>query len=91
MKKIVKIVWGASAPWYDEKAEAMQVRMSYLESKFLAGLTTDVDGNHYNHDFSIVDREWVDQAAAEEEVAWVTAFAQTHSLIITSIEIRDSA
>ena len=31
MKKIVKIVWGASAPWYDEKAEAMQVRMSYLE------------------------------------------------------------
>lgn len=91
MKKIVKIVWGESAPWYDDKVEAMQVRMSYLESKFLAGLTTDVDGSHYTHDFSIVDREWVDQAAAEEEVAWVTAFAQTHSLIITSIEIRDFA
>lgn len=90
MKKIVRIDWGVIVPWDDDNDEARQVRMSYLESKFLAGLTTDIDGQHYNHDFSIIEREWVDQAAAEEEVAWVTAFAQTHGLDLTSIEILDS-
>ena len=89
MKKIVKIDWGTNVPWTDDKIEAMQVRMEYLESKFLAGLTTAIEGTP-SDDFTVVTREWVDQAAAEEEVAWVTAFAQTHGLDLTSIEILDS-
>ena len=89
MKKIVRIEWGTNVPWMDDKIEAMQVRMEYLESKFLAGLTTAIEGTP-SDDFTVVTRKWADQSAAEDEVAYVTTFAQTHGLELISIKILDS-
>jgi hypothetical protein len=89
MKKIVRIEWGTNVPWNDNNAEALEIRQFYLESKFLAGLTTSVDGTP-SDDLTVVTREWADQSAAEEEVAYVTTFAQTHGLDLISIEILDS-
>ena len=88
MKKNVRIEWGTNVPWDDNKAEARQVRLFYLESKFQAGLTTDIEGTRSDN-FHLITREWVDQAAAEEDVAYVTTFAQTYGLDIISIEILD--
>jgi len=90
MEKSITIVWGVNAPWNDDKIEAMQVRIAYLESKFLAGLIQQVEGIR-NSDFSTVSRAWLNQAAAEEEVAYVTTFAQTYGLDLISIEISDLA
>ena len=89
MKKIVQIKWGPNAPWNDDKTEARQVRTEYLESKVLAGLTPTVEATHGVDPF-IVTREWIDQAAAEEDVAYLTPFAQTYGLDLISVEIYDA-
>ena len=89
MKKNVTIEWGMNAPWNDDKTEARQVRTEYLESKVLAGLTPEVIGTR-DTNFNRLSRAWLDQAAAEEEVAYVTEYAKTYGLDLISVEIWDA-
>ena len=84
MTKNVTIVWGATAPWDDSKTEARSIRIAYLESKFQTGLTTAVEGTRTDN---TVVRTWADQAAAEEEVAYVGTFANTYGLDLNSVTI----
>lgn len=88
MEKYVTIEWGPRAPWMDDKVEARRVREEYLQAKFAAGQTTDSEGTHHQN-FSVISRTWIDQAAAEEEVAWITSFANTYGLDIVNINISD--
>lgn len=88
MTKNVTIVWGAIAPWDDSKTEARSIRIAYLESKFQAGLTTAVEGTRTDN---TVVRNWANQTAAEEEVAYVSTFANTYGLDLNSVIISDPA
>jgi hypothetical protein len=84
MTKNVTIVWGATAPWDDSQVAAREIRVAYLQSKFRAGLTTAVEGTRTDN---TVVRPWSDQAAAEEEVAYVGTFANTYGLDLNSVTI----
>ena len=88
MTKNVTIVWGATAPWDDSKTEARSIRIAYLQSKFQAGLTTNVDGTRTDN---TVVRDWSNQTTAEEDVAYVGTFANTYGLDLVSIAISDPA
>ena len=88
MTKNVTIVWGAITPWNAEKSGALSVRLDHIRSKVQSGATTDVNGKHLD-DYNTVVREWIDQAAAEEEVAYVRSFAQTYGLDLISVDISD--
>jgi hypothetical protein len=88
MTKNVTIVWGATAPWDDSQVAAREIRVAYLQSKFRAGLTTNVEGTRTDN---TVIRDWSTQTAAEEEVTYVGTFANTYGLDIVSIAISDPA
>ena len=88
MTKNVTIVWGTNAPWDDSKTEARAIRIAYLDSKFQAGLTTNIDGTRTDN---TVVRDWANQTAAEEEVAYVSTFAATYGLDLDNIAISDPA
>jgi|LakMenE18May11ns_1017448.scaffolds.fasta_scaffold8823881_2 hypothetical protein len=88
MTKNVTIVWGTNSPLDESYLAAREIRLAYLQTKFLAGLTTDVAGIISDH---TVIRDWLDQAAAEEDVAYVGTFANTYGLDIVSIAISDPA
>ena len=88
MTKNVTIVWGATAPWDDSKTAAREIRIAYLESKFQAGLTTNVEGTRTDN---TVIRDWTNQTTAEEEVTYVGTFANTYGLDLVSIAISDPA
>lgn len=84
MTKNVTIVWGSTAPWDDSKTEARSIRIAYLESKFRAGLTTNVEGTRTDN---TVIRDWANQTTAEEEVTYVGTFANTYGLDLNSVTI----
>ena len=84
MTKNVTIVWGTNSPWDESQAAAREIRIAYLQSKFQAGLTTSVEGTRTDN---TVVRTWSDQAAAEEEVAYVGTFANTYGLDLNSVTI----
>ena len=88
MTKNVTIVWGINSPWDESHAAAREIRIAYLQSKFQAGLTTSVDGTRTDN---TIVRDWVDQTAAEEDVAYVGTFANTYGLDIVSIAISNPA
>ena len=88
MTKNVTIVWGDITPWDIDKSEALSVRLDYIRSKVQSGVTTDVNGKHLD-DYNTVVREWLDQTAAEEEVAYVRSFAQTYGIDLIRVDISD--
>ena len=88
MTKNVTIVWGAKSPWDESQSAAREIRVAYLQSKFRAGLTTNVEGTRTDN---TVVRDWSNQTTAEEEVAYVSTFANTYGLDIVSIAISDPA
>ena len=88
MTKNVTIVWGTNSPWDDSQAAAREIRVAYLQSKFRAGLTTNVEGTRTDN---TVVRDWSNQTTAEEEVAYVSTFANTYGLDLNSVVISDPA
>ena len=88
MTKNVTIVWGINSPWDESQSAAREIRIAYLQSKFQAGLTTNVEGTRTDN---TVVRDWVDQTAAEEDVAYVGTFANTYGLDLNSVIISDPA
>ncbi len=88
MTKNVTIVWGINSPWDESHAAAREIRIAYLQSKFQAGLTTNVEGTRTDN---TVIRDWANQTTAEEEVAYVGTFANTYGLDLNSVIISDPA
>lgn len=82
MTKQTHFEWGTN--WQEFTPAFESARDALLESKIAQGKT---DGNITQIEENKFARLWVDQAAAEEWAAEISALAASEGLIILSVEI----